>query len=250
MMRCGQDRETLAAYLDGELHSERGNALEQHLRTCSECAAEVAGMLSLRRSMRAAKTRFTPDAQFRQKIQSQVAAKRRGFSSFGALSVAMAALAILVVAFLFARQGMLRGDAYREIADLHTGDLASSNPYDVISSDRHTVKPWFQGRIPFAFNLPEFGGTEFTLLGGRLVYLRQQPAAQVIVGMRQHKISVLIAQDSAELATAFPLSTGVDMRDSFSVQTWSNHGLRFFVIGDVEKPEIQHLAETIQSANP
>jgi anti-sigma factor RsiW len=234
MMLCGQDRETLAAYLDGEVQSEQGNALEQHLRTCTECAAEIAGMMSMRRAMRSAKTRFTPSAEFRQKIQSQVAPKRRFFPSISLLSVATAALAIMLVALVFAHQNTLRSDAFREIADLHTGDLASANPYDVVSSDRHTVKPWFQGHIPFAFNLPEFAGTEFTLLGGRLVYLHQQPAAQVVVGMRQHKISVLIVQDSAAWATAFPLSSGVDLRNSFNVETWSNHGLRFFVIGDAE----------------
>jgi anti-sigma factor RsiW len=250
MMPCGQDREMLAAYLDGEIQAEQGNALEQHLRTCSACAAEVASMLSVRRAMRAAKSRFTPSVQFRQKIQSQIAPKPRSFRSFGFLSLAMAALAIMVIALVLTRQNTMQTDAFREVADLHTGDLASANPYDVVSSDRHTVKPWFQGHIPFAFNLPEFAGTEFTLLGGRLVYMHQQPVAQVVVGMRQHKISVLIAQDSPALATAFPLSTGVDVRNSFNVETWSNHGLRFFVIGDAEKAGIQHLAQALQNANP
>lgn len=250
MMSCDQDRNLLAAYLDGEVPSEQANALEQHLRTCAGCTAEVVGMMSARRAMRAAKTRFTPSAQFRQKIQSQVAPKRRSFRAFGLLPVALAALAIFVVALVWSHQNTLQAEAFREVADLHTGDLASANPYDVVSSDRHTVKPWFQGHIPFAFNLPEFTGTEFTLLGGRLVYLHQQPAAQVVIGMRQHKISVLILQDSPALATAFPLSTGADVRNSFNTETWSSHGLRFFVIGDAEKAEIQHLTQALQSANP
>ena len=245
MMPCGQDREMLAAYLDGEVQAEQASAFEQHLRTCAECAAEVAGTLSVRRTMRAARTRFAPSAEFRRKIQSQMAPRRRSFTTFGGWSVAIAALAILVVALVWARQSAMRADAFREVADLHVGDPASANPYDVISTDRHTVKPWFQGRIPFAFNLPELAGTEFTLLGGRLVYLHQQPAAQVVVGMRQHKISVLIVQD----ASSFPLSTGAGVRDSFNVETWSSHGLRFFVIGDAEKAEVQRLAQSLQSAN-
>ena len=147
------------------------------------------------------------------------------------------------------RQSALRSDAFREVADLHITDLASANPYDVVSSDRHTVKPWFQGRIPFAFNLPEFAGTEFTLLGGRLVYLHQQPAAQVVVGMGQHKISVLIVQEPAGLPGASPFSGGADVHDSFNVQTWTSHGLRFFVIGDAEKAGIQRLAQALKNAN-
>ncbi|MGA7245739.1 MAG: zf-HC2 domain-containing protein [Terracidiphilus sp.] len=249
MMLCGQDRETLAAYLDGEVQAEKANALEQHLRTCADCAAEVASMVSLRRAMRSARTRFIPSAEFRQKIQSQVTPKRRCFTTFGSLSVAIAALAMLVAALAWVRQNAERADAFREVADLHVSDLASANPYDVVSSDRHTVKPWFQGRIPFAFNLPEFAGTEFNLLGGRLVYLHQQPAAQVVVGMRQHKISVLVVQESGTLASAFLISSGGGVRDSFNVETWSSHGLRFFVVGDAEKAEIQRLAQALKSAN-
>ena len=114
-------------------------------------------------------------------------------------------------------------------------DLASANPYDVVSSDRHTVKPWFQGKIPFAFNLPEFAGSEYTLLGGRLVYLHQQPAAQMMVGAGRHKISVLIAQENSSLGTGLPFSGGVAVRDSFNVETWEKNGLRFYVIGDADQ---------------
>jgi anti-sigma factor RsiW len=248
MMLCGQERGTLAAYLDGEIQPEQANALEQHLRTCTQCAAEVATMVSMRRAMRPARTRFTPSSEFRQKIQSQVAPGQRRFTAFSGWSMALAALAILVVALVWMRQSALRTDAFREVADLHISDLASANPYDVVSSDRHTVKPWFQGRIPFAFNLPEFAGTEFTLLGGRLVYLHQQPAAQIVVGLRQHKISVLIMQESSSVGE-FPLSGGPGVHDSFNAQTWTGHGLRFFVIGDAEKAEIQRLAQALQSAN-
>ena len=248
MMPC--DREILAAYLDGEVQGEQGSAVEQHLRTCTSCAAEVATTLSIRRGMRMAKTRFTPSAQFRQRIQAQVAPKRRNFTLIGFVPLAVAALVLFAAALVWSHHNTLQGDAFREVADLHISDLASVNPYDVVSSDRHTVKPWFQGHIPFAFNLPEFTGTEFTLLGGRLVYLRQQPTAQVIVGVRQHKLSVLIVQDSGAMATAFPLSTGVETQNSFNVETWSSHGLRFFVISDVEKAEVQSLAQALRSANP
>ena len=250
MKVCEQDQETLAAYLDGEVTSERAAALEEHLRTCTACAADVASMLSARRTMRAARTRFTPSADFRRKIQSEIAPRKSGFRVFGGLSIAIAALAMLVLVVFWMRQGSVRSDAYREVADLHVGDLASANPYDVVSSDRHTVKPWFQGRVPFAFNLPEFAGTEFKLLGGRLVYLRQQPAAQLVVGIGLHKVSVLIVQESGVFGSAFPVSERTDTRSAFNIETWNSQGLRFFVIGDAEKTEIQRLAQVLQSVNP
>ena len=205
-------------------------------------------MVSLRRAIKPAASRFAPSAQFRQKVQAQIAPKQN-FRLNWLWPVTTAALAVLILAVVWTHQSAQRSETFREVADLHVSDLASANPYDVVSSDRHTVKPWFQGRIPFAFNLPEFAGTEFTLLGGRLVYLHQQPAAQVMVGVRQHKISVLILQETNTLSASFPLTNGVAVRDSFNVETWQNRGLRFFVIGDADKPAIQELAQALQSAN-
>lgn len=249
MTTCGQDRDALAACLDGEIPAEQEHAIQQHLRSCPDCAAEVASMVSVRRAMKAAGRRFAPSAEFRRRIQSQVAPQKRGFVRSRLIPVAVVALAVMIVAIVWTRQNALRADAFREVADLHISDLASANPYDVVSSDRHTVKPWFQGRIPFAFNLPEFAGTEFTLLGGRLVYLHQEPAAQVTVGMRQHKISVLIEKETGTPAGVSGLSSGVEVRDSFNVETWQDRGLRFFVIGDADKPEIERLAQALKSAN-
>jgi anti-sigma factor RsiW len=247
MMSCDFDRTALATYLDGESTPEQAATVHRHLRTCTECSAEIAAMVSLRRQTRAADTRFKPTAGFRRMVQAQVAS-RQGFPVMRFAAAAALSLAALILVIVWARQDTLQADTFREVADLHVSDLASANPYDVVSSDRHTVKPWFQGRIPFAFNLPEFAGTEFTLLGGRIVSLHQQPAAQVIVGVGRHKISLLIAQETV-LQTAFPLSHGVVVRDSFNVETWANHGLRFFVIGDAEKTEVQKLAQAFGDAN-
>jgi anti-sigma factor (TIGR02949 family) len=247
-MSCNQDRARLEAYLDGELTSNERNPLQQHIRTCPDCAAEIAAMVSLRRAMKPAASRFTPSANLRQKVQAQISS-RRSMRLPWLWPVAAAALAVMILALVWNRQSAQRSETFREVADLHISDLASSNPYDVVSSDRHTVKPWFQGKIPFAFNLPEFAGTDFTLLGGRMVYLHQQPAAQVIVGARQHKISVLILQETSTLGTAFPFSSGVALHDSFNVENWQQHGLHFFVIGDADKPTIQQLSQTLQTAN-
>jgi anti-sigma factor RsiW len=248
-MPCEQDRARLETYLDGELAEDQEKTLQQHLRSCPKCTAEIASMVSLRRAMKPAASRFTPSEKFRQKIQAQVSTKpNRRMTSLW--PVAAAVLAVMLVAVVWTRQSALQNATFREVADLHISDLASANPYDVVSSDRHTVKPWFQGRIPFAFNLPELAGSEFTLLGGRMVYLHQQPAAQVVVGAGRHKISVLILQENSSLGAAVPLSGGVAVRDSFNVETWQKNGLRFYVIGDADKGAIHRLAEALQSANP
>jgi anti-sigma factor RsiW len=247
-MHCGQDRNKLAAYLDRELSADDSKVLQDHVRTCPDCAAEVAAIVTLRRALKPAASRFAPSADFRQKVHAKIAPRRSAITRW-LWPAAAAVLAVALLAVVWTRQSGLRGATFREVADLHISDLASANPYDVISSDRHTVKPWFQGKIPFAFNLPEFAGTDFTLLGGRLVYLHQQPAAQVVVGARQHKISVLILQESSVPGTAFAFSRGVAVRDSFNVETWQQRELRFFVIGDADKPAIEQISQLLQNAN-
>jgi anti-sigma factor RsiW len=121
------------------------------------------------------------------------------------------------------------------------GTLASSSPVDVISTDRHTVKPWFQGKIPFSFNLPELQNTEFTLLGGRLTYLDQTPGGQLIYDYRKHHISVFVFQERS-LPSSLRGSSLAPEKLPFNVETWDQDGLRYFVIGDASKDEIDRLA--------
>src|SRR5260370_1424639 len=135
--------------------------------------------------------------KFRKRMQQGIAPNPQ--RSFGlGWTLAAAAAVILVVgtltsAYLGTRSG--RDQVFSEIADLHVEMLASSSPVDVISTDRHTVKPWFQGKIPFAFNLPELQNSEFSLLGGRITYLDQTPGAHLIYDVRKHHISVFMFQE-------------------------------------------------------
>jgi anti-sigma factor RsiW len=180
-------------------------------------------------------------------MQQQMAAPKKRFAFVRLMPFAISLATVLLVAIAW-MQHTSRADAFREVADLHVNALASSNPLDVVSTDRHTVKPWFQGRIPFSFNVPELAGSEFTLLGGRMVYLHQHPGAQLIVGMRQHKVSVLIFQEEG-WNDSLALAGGVANRSAFNVTTWRSGGLRFFVIGDAEPAEIEKLAGLLKQAN-
>ena len=249
-MLCEQNPTALAAYLDGELGSDEAVAMQQHIAACPRCAAEIAEMISLRRSLHTARGRHTPSADFRRRIQQQLAVSKApvpkskpGILRFLPYAIPLAAMLLLVAVLL---QYSHRTDVFSEIADLHVNALASANPFDVVSTDRHTVKPWFQGKIPFSFNVPEFNGTSFQLLGGKLVYLHQQPAAQLIVALRQHKISVLIFQD----ANSFPIAAETGNHNAFNVNTWKSQSLRFVVLGDADQAQIDNLSQLFKQANP
>lgn len=247
-MQCDSATEMLDAYLDGELSPETSAAIREHLNGCTRCSAQIADTARLQRSLRGARGYFTPSTEFRQRIQKQVARSRRRTWLLPWVPMAAAAAAMVFLVFLWVGHRQT-SDAVAEIADLHVNALASANLVDVVSTDRHTVKPWFQGKIPFTFNVPELSGTDFTLVGGRLAYFHQQPGAQLIVSMRQHKISVLIFQDSAKMESEFPPSTAVDRRTSFGMETLQSARLRFVVVSDADPSGIDKLARLFKEAN-
>ncbi len=158
---------------------------------------------------------------------------------------------ILLVAGIFLSRSSEQarsGQLLSELTDIHVANLAASSPVDVVSSDRHTVKPWFQGKVPFTFNLPELAGSPFTLVGGRLTYLDHEPGAHLIYNIGAHHISVFVFRDQPDLAHAF--STRESSRDvlKFHVESWSAHQLRYFVVGDASDESIHQLTSMWKEA--
>ena len=248
-MHCDQNDASLVQYLDGELPPDQAVAVQQHIGKCPRCAAEVSELVDLKRSLRAARGQFTPTTEFRRKIQQQIAKPQHSWWRTRFVVALATAAVFLVIASVLWMKHSRRMDSLSEVADLHVEALASANPVDVVSTDRHTVKPWFQNKIPFSFNIPELAGTEFSLLGGRLVYLHQQPAAQLIFTMRKHQISVLIFRRTGEIAHALPSGGGIEKYNSFSVDISDAQELLFVVISDVDANETRKLAQMVKSAN-
>ena len=240
----------LETYLDGELPAEEMHELDAHLRSCPPCAADVLSKLQTKRAVSSAGKRYHPSPEFRERIRKSIAAKpERSFIRLwlGA-SAAFALLLMAVFVAMSARQQQLqRQHTLSELVDLHVATLASASPVDVVSTDRHTVKPWFQGKIPFTFNLPELQNSEFTLVGGRVTYLGQAPGAELIYQVRQHKISAFIFQDRG-VGQAIGSSMESQKESSFNMESWSHEGLRYFLIGDASGDDIRKLAEMLKKA--
>jgi len=248
-MVCESWKAQLDTYLDGELPEEEARNFDAHFRSCLSCAADALSRVQMKRAIQVAGKRFTPSTEFRRRTQQSVAAKSwRGLRP-GWIFAAATAVVVLVVGVLTSHYlGTLsaRDQVFSEIADLHVATLASSSPVDVISTDRHTVKPWFQGKIPFAFNLPELQNIEFTLVGGRMTYLEQTPGAQLIYDVRKHPISVFIFPDAALRANLDGKS--VSRKNlPFNMETWSRGGLRYFVIGDASAADLDNLAKLFRA---
>jgi anti-sigma factor RsiW len=227
------------------------HVFDTHVRICPSCAPDALARVQMKRTVQAAGKRFTPSAEFRRRVQQSIAAKpRRGVARFGWM-VATAMMALLVVAGLAAtyvgRQRVHQEQVYSELADLHVATLASSSPVDVVSSDRHTVKPWFQGKIPFTFDLPELQNSEFSLLGGRITYVGQTAGAHLIYEVRKHKASVFIFQEGS-LRGRWDEESPVTKELSFNMETWSQGSLRYCILGDAAAADINNLAELLKRA--
>src|SRR6201997_308792 len=232
-MVCELWKTRLDTYLDGELPSEEMRDFDSHVHSCPICGADALVRVQMKRSIQAVGKRFTASPEFRKRVLRRIEAKPRR-AVFGITwMMASAVIAVLVVVGLAStdrlRDRTRSEQVFSEVADLHVGMLASSAPVDVISTDRHTVKPWFQGKIPFAFDLPELQNSEFSLLGGRMAYLDQTPGAHLIYDARKHHISVFVFQEQS-LRGRLDENSLSPKQLPFNMETWSQGGLRYFVI--------------------
>ena len=256
-MVCESWKAKLDTYLDGEVPEKEMRTFDAHVRTCPSCSADALTRVQMKRAIQVAGKRFTPSGEFRKRMQQSIAPKRQRSFRMGWMLAAAAAVILVVGSLTSAYLGIrsardlaYRDHVYSEIADLHVATLASSSPVDVISTDRHTVKPWFQGKIPFAFNLPELQNSEFSLLGGRMTYLDQTPGAHLIYDVRKHHISVFVFQErSLKLPASLGENSLSPKKLPFNMETWSQGGLRYFVIGDASTADINNLAKLFKTTS-
>jgi anti-sigma factor RsiW len=241
----------LDAYLDGELDSSQMQELDLHLRECSGCASEALRRLQWKRAIHSAGQCYEPDPAVRERIRTSISPVKAAWRRWRpAVAVTAALLLVLAGARIIqletvrpkrqlAQESWMAG----ELADLHVATLASANPVDVVSSDRHSVKPWFAGKIPFSFNLPELQGSQFELVGGRVSYLEQSPGAQLLFRVRKHQISVFIFQ-AKDLPVDFASAGAMDAR-SFHLERWQHDGLQYFAISDVAPEDLRALRDLL-----
>ena len=245
-MACSEWQSKIDLYVDSELPADEAAAFGEHLKGCAECSASALSRTRMKRAVMSAGRAYHPSSEFRAKVRQQLGTRKSPRMSWLSLGLATAAM---VLAGFFAIQFSISRAQTRqvasEIADLHVSNLASTTPVDVVSTDRHTVKPWFQGKLPFTFDLPELAGTDFTLVGGRLVFIEREPAALLLFKYRSHFISVFVLPESS--APVSRLGDSVRKQASFNLQTWQQAGLRYVLITDAEAAHAQSLANLLQT---
>jgi len=246
-MDCETCQRKLDAYLDGELELTDAKLVADHLTTCPTCARSGLARVQQKRAISsAAAITFKPDPAFRARIEKSIGLAKPSPWGRGWLPLLATMIALLVASlfYLDLKRGHARDQqVLAELADQHVMTLASANPVDVVSTDRHTVKPWFEGKIPFSFNLPDLNNSGFELVGGKVAYLNGSPGAELIFGIRQHRISVFIF-DSHAMETPVNASSF----SSFNVRGWNQNGLWYLLIGDLNQQDSDKLRELLRQA--
>jgi anti-sigma factor RsiW len=246
-MTCEEIRGKLAPYVDSEPPAAELAEVETHLRGCASRAAEALGLLQTKLATRAAALRYVPSPAFRLRMEQSLRPRRRWSFRLPAFALAATAAVLLIASVAVWANHSAREHELTEIADLHVTELASSNPVDVVSTDRHTVKPWFAGKLPFSFNLPELQNSAFTLVGGRVAYFQHSPGAQLLFDVRKHQLSVFIfKEEPGDVLTH--LGTATATRLDFHTETWSEAGLRYYIVSDAPASDVHALADLLKSA--
>jgi anti-sigma factor RsiW len=240
------DPDLLSAFIDDELSSSESLAIQQHLADCHPCALRVLSATQLKAATARAAQRFAapPEALARltAQLRPQEPKKTARIYSFRSIAwAAMAASLVLALSLIGWRQTHQANALSAELLDQHLATLSSGASPEVISTDRHTVKPWFQGKLPFSFNLPDALPADTTLKGGNLTYLNGQPAALLLFTIHKHEVSVFLTQRSSSPTPT--LLHGI--RSGFTIHYATTPDLRIVAVSDVNPADLDLLLSAL-----
>jgi anti-sigma factor RsiW len=264
-MSC-DDKETLVhALADGELDVVHANDIEAHMARCSDCAAKFAEIKDLKQRLSAPGLRMQAPTALAQRIaqtlpsrlatelrpihlgNGTVSAPRKRRTSWilraqGALAGAGGAFALAACLALFVMHAGSRGEVERSLIDGHLRSLAGEHLFDVQSTDQHTVKPWFAGKLDVTPPVPDLALKGFTLIGGRVDYVGGRAAAVVVYRRRKHVINLFVWPGT---------EPGPPMTDvsGYTLRHWTKDGLTFWAVSDIAEPELAEFETAYQAAS-
>jgi anti-sigma factor (TIGR02949 family) len=245
-MTCDDSRSVLHAYLDGELEAPRAAEFKKHLEGCPACTRAFESQESLRSSMQRAKLSEPLPSGLESKIRSQLPkspapARTKKFPVLQWLAAAAVLVLVAGASWKFGQISRERVNAAvaagaAEIVDAHIRALQPGHLTDVTSTDQHTVKPWFDGKVPFAPPVRDFAGQGFPLVGGRLDVFQGQTVAALVYGRRKHFVSVFVWLETAAESEEY---TGA--QNGYQWISWKQSGLRYCAVSDANADDLAAL---------
>lgn len=248
-MNCEDTDVLMHALLDGELDAGNARAVEAHIASCAGCTEKLREVRDFRATIAPESLRYQAPPSLRARIEGKlpapaaVAASRRavikGFA-LGATASALAASGVLVM--------VMRDDDERrvlgEVVSAHLRSLQAQHLTDVLSSDQHTVKPWFNGRLDVAPPVVDLTAQGFSLLGGRLDYADAKPVAAIVYRRRIHIINLFCAPAPMAARRAATMQS----LHGYNVRSWSENGLNLWAVSDINPEELTEFGENFEAA--
>jgi anti-sigma factor RsiW len=251
-MTCDEAEILLHALLDGELDAGHAREVEDHIAGCPNCAAQLAAYREMRKAVVGTGLRYAAPPGLRRRIEASLPQPQaptrapnrrsvlRGFAMGSALS-AIAATGLVAI--------VLRNDDEQrilsEVVSAHLRSLQAGHLTDVISTDQHTVKPWFNGKLDVAPPVIDLTAQGFTLIGGRLDYIDARPVGAVIYRRRQHIINLFVAQT----ADAQRHTAKMETMQGFNIWHWSDRGLNYWAVSDLGADELAEFGDKFEAAS-
>jgi anti-sigma factor RsiW len=247
---CMEPRDLVQAYLDRELDLAKSLEMEQHFRECRTCSAANEEGRRLRSALKEGELYFGAPADLHERIRAMVrteardSARPRSVRWRGmafAVPVALAALIVLSIVPLL-RRPMTSDLVVDEIVSAHVRSLMADHLTDVASSDKHTVKPWFDGKLDFSPAVVDLADHGFPLVGGRLDYLRNRSAAALVYARQKHFINLFVWPSAHEENRDTPRLS----RHGFNVVHWNNSEMTYWIVSDLNSAELEEFAGLIR----
>jgi anti-sigma factor RsiW len=238
---------TIGAMADGELSAADKAEAEAHLATCAICARRALAASQLKMATRQAADHYRPSreslarltATVQQKAKPRTAGNRwRSWAALASAAVLVAGIALGGWRLLYQSNGLAA-----EVLDQHLAVLSNGTPPEVLSSDRHTVKPWFEGKLPFSFNLPDTLPADTVLMGADLAYFEGRPVAQLLFTIHGHRTSVFVSQPGVLGGLS-----RIQARSGFHFIEAKAGGVEILGVGDVAAPDLDGLVEALAAA--
>jgi anti-sigma factor RsiW len=254
-MSCPRLEQEVAAYLDGELDLTTALAFERHLGECVECSRALAAAEALRAAIGRSDLRFEPSPAQTRRLRRALAEKgsrvaRPAFFPERSWLPALAALLLVAIAsWSLGRFAAPRPDLAEEVVTSHVRSLLAGHPADVASTDRHTVKPWFTGRLDYSPAVFDLAGQGFPLVGGRLDYLGHHPVAALVYRSDRHVIN-LFTWPAAYTADSAGPHPGAVTRQGFHVVHWTAAGMSYWAVSDVALDRLSQFARLLEAVAP
>jgi anti-sigma factor RsiW len=264
-MTCDEAEILLHALIDGELDAGHARDVETHVAACPACAEKLKAFRAMRETMAQAPLKEAAPAHLRKRIEAALAVPAATISAprqswlasaraswreswqtfFGGFAVGTALSAAVAASLVIA---VVRNDQNQQIASdvvsAHLRSLQGDHLTDVQTSNQHTVKPWFNGKVDVAPPVVDLTAQGFTLVGGRLDYIDGKAVASIVYRRRAHVINLFVAQGE----TADHRGAKLEKAQGFNIRRWNAQGLEFWAVSDIDAEELQEFGSKLEAA--